>query len=148
LPVPVFIDTNIVVYADDVAYPEKQAIAAALIANAYAAGDAVISTQVMQEYYNAAVNKLNMDAALAVERLRFFARFEVVSTTPQLVIVATDLHRLKRLSFWDALILQSAMSSGCHTLYSEDMNHGEIVNGVEIVNPFATAQKPKRKAAR
>jgi predicted nucleic acid-binding protein len=148
LPVPVFIDTNIVVYADDVAYPEKQAIAAALIANAYAAGDAVISTQVMQEYYNAAVNKLNMDAALAVERLRFFARFEVVSTTPQLVIAATDLHRLKRLSFWDALILQSAMSSGCHTLYSEDMNHGEIVNGVEIVNPFATAQKPKRKAAR
>jgi predicted nucleic acid-binding protein len=148
LPVPVFIDTNIVVYADDVAYPEKQAIAAALIANAYAAGDAVISTQVMQEYYNAAVNKLNMDAALAVERLRFFARFEVVSTTPQLVIVATDLHRLKRLSFWDALILQSAMSSGCHTLYSEDMNHGEIVNGVEIVNPFATAQKPKRKVAR
>lgn len=145
---PVFIDTNIVVYADDVAYPEKQAIAAALIANAYAAGDAVISTQVMQEYYNAAVNKLNMDAALAVERLRFFARFEVVSTTPQLVIVATDLHRLKRLSFWDALILQSAMSSGCHTLYSEDMNHGEIVNGVEIVNPFATAQKPKRKVAR
>jgi predicted nucleic acid-binding protein len=103
---------------------------------------------VMQEYYNAAVNKLNMDAALAVERLRFFARFEVVSTTPQLVIVATDLHRLKRLSFWDALILQSAMSSGCHTLYSEDMNHGEIVNGVEIVNPFATAQKPKRKVAR
>lgn len=138
---PVFIDTNIAVYADDAAYPDKQAIAAALIAETYQKGEAVISTQVMQEYYNAAVNKLKIDAAFAVERLRFFARFEVVSATPQLVIAATDLHRLHSLSYWDALILQSAISSGCHTLYSEDLNHGQIINGVKIVNPFATLKK-------
>jgi predicted nucleic acid-binding protein len=141
----VFIDTNIAVYADDAAYPEKQAIAAALIADAYQKGEVVISTQVMQEYYNAAVNKLKIDAAIAVERLRFFARFEVVSATPQLVLAATDLHRLHSLSFWDALILQSAISSGCHTLYSEDLNHGEIIHGVKIVNPFALAKKQNKK---
>ena len=145
---PVFIDTNIVVYADDAAYPEKQAIAAALIGDAYRKGEAVISTQVMQEYYNAAVNKLKIDTAFAVERLRFFCKFEVVSATPQLVIAATDLHRLHSLSFWDALILQSAISSGCHTLYSEDMNNGEIVGGVKIINPFAGTQKQKRKVTR
>ncbi len=145
---PVFIDTNIAVYADDRAYPDKQAIAAALIADCYRKGEAVISTQVMQEYYHAAVNKLKIDAAFAVKRLRFFAGFEVVAATPQLVIAATDLHRLHSLSFWDAMILQSAISSGCHTLYSEDMNHGEIIGGVKIVNPFAATQKKKRKAAR
>jgi predicted nucleic acid-binding protein len=132
----VFIDTNIAIYADDAAYPDKQAIAAKLIASAYQQGDAVISTQVLQEYYYAAVHKLRLDAAFAAERLRFFSRFEVVTVTPQLVLAATDLHRLMSVSFWDALILQAAISSGCHTLYSEDMNHGEIVNGVKIVNPF------------
>jgi predicted nucleic acid-binding protein len=135
--VPAFIDTNIAVYADDNAYPKKQRIAAKLIADLYTSGDAVISTQVMQEYYNAAVNKLKIDAAFAVERLRFFAKFEVVSATPQIVIAATDLHRLRSLSFWDSMILQSAITSGCDTLYSEDMSDGEIVNGVKIVNPFA-----------
>jgi predicted nucleic acid-binding protein len=135
--VPSFIDTNIVVYADDSAFPKKQRIAAKLVADLYTSGDAVISTQVMQEYYNAAVNKLKIDAAFAVERLRFFAKFEVVSATPQIVIAATDLHRLRNLSFWDSMIIQSAITSGCDTLYSEDMSDGEIVNGVKIVNPFA-----------
>lgn len=134
---PAFIDTNIVVYADDAAYPKKQKIAAKLIADLYKNGDAVISAQVMQEYYNAAVNKLRIDPAFAVERLRFLAKFEVVSATPQIVIAATDLHRLRNLSFWDSMILQAAITSGCDTLYSEDMQDGEIVNGVKIVNPFA-----------
>lgn len=134
---PAFIDTNIVVYADDAAYPKKQKIAAKLIADLYKKGDAVISAQVMQEYYNAAVNKLRIDPAFAVERLRFLAKFEVVSATPQIVIAATDLHRLRILSFWDSMILQAAITSGCDTLYSEDMQDGEIVNGVKIVNPFA-----------
>jgi predicted nucleic acid-binding protein len=132
-----FIDTNIMVYADDAAFPRKQAIAAALIAQRYREGDAVISSQVMQEYYNAAVNKLKIEPSIAVQRLQFFANFQVVSATPQLVIAATDLHRLRKLSFWDALILQAAITSGCDTLYSEDLNAGEIINGVKIVNPFA-----------
>jgi predicted nucleic acid-binding protein len=135
--VPAFIDTNVVVYADDAAYPKKQKIAAKLIADLYKKGDAVISAQVMQEYYNAAVNKLRIDPAFAVERLRFLSKFEVVSATPQIVIAATDLNRLRNLSFWDSMILQAAITSGCDTLYSEDMQDGEIVNGVKIVNPFA-----------
>jgi predicted nucleic acid-binding protein len=52
------------------------------------------------------------------------------------VIAATDLHRLRNLSFWDSMNLQAAITSGCDTLYSEDMQDGEIVNGVKIVNPF------------
>jgi predicted nucleic acid-binding protein len=131
-----FFDTNILIYADDNADTQKQLVASKLIANAYVQGNAVISAQVMQEYYNVAVNKLKIEAAFAAQRLRFFAKFEVVSATPQLVIAATELHRLHQLSFWDAMIVQSAITSGCNTLFSRDMNDGQIIQGVKITNPF------------
>lgn len=131
-----FIDTNILVYADDAAFPQKQTAAAELIARLYRDGDAVISSQVMQEYYQAAISKLKLPADFAAARLRFFASFQVVTPTPQLVIEATDLHRLRSLSFWDALIVQAAVTSGCNTLYSGDLNANEVINGVKIVNPF------------
>ena len=132
----VFLDTNILVYAEDADSAGKQAIAAALVAEGYLKGEAVISTQVMMEYYNVAVRKLKLEPAFAAQRLRLFAKFRTVSTTPQLVLAATDLHRLHSLSFWDAMILQAAITSGCDTLYSEDFNAGQIVSGVKIVNPF------------
>lgn len=132
----VFLDTNILVYAEDADSAGKQAIAAALVAECYLKGEAVISTQVMMEYYNVAVRKLKLEPAFAAQRLRLFAKFRTVSTTPQLVLAATDLHRLHSLSFWDAMILQAAITSGCDTLYSEDFNAGQIVSGVKIVNPF------------
>lgn len=132
----VFLDTNILVYAEDADSAGKQAIAAALVAEGYLKGEVVISTQVMMEYYNVAVRKLKLEPAFAAQRLRLFAKFRTVSTTPQLVLAATDLHRLHSLSFWDAMILQAAITSGCDTLYSEDFNAGQIVSGVKIVNPF------------
>ncbi len=132
----VFLDTNVLVYAEDADSSGKQVIAAALIAEFYLKGEAVISTQVMMEYYNVAVKKLKLEPAFAAQRLRLFAKFRTVSTTPQLVLAATDLHRLHSLSFWDAMILQAAITSGCDTLYSEDFNAGQIVSGVKIVNPF------------
>ncbi len=132
-----FFDTNVLVYADDAAFPEKQRTAASLIAERYRDGTAVISTQVMQEYYNAATKKLHLEPEFAVRRLRFFARMQVVNATPQLILEATDIHRLNRISFWDAMIVQSAKVSGCTTLYSEDLNAGQSISGVQIINPFA-----------
>lgn len=132
-----FIDTNVLVYAEDAAFPKKQRVAAALVADLYRQGNAVISTQVMQEYYNTAVSKLKLDAAFAVERLKWFAKFQLVTVTPHIIIAATDVHRLRSISFWDALIVQAAITSGCDTLYSEDLNAGESINGVKIINPFA-----------
>ena len=124
-----FFDTNVAVYADDGAFPEKQRIAANLIAEHYRNGTGVVSTQVMQEYYNAATRKLRLEPELAVRRLRFFARMQVVNATPQLILEATDVHRLNRISFWDAMIVQSAKISGCNTLYSEDLNAGQSIIG-------------------
>ncbi len=131
-----FIDTNNFLYAEDSAYPKKQHIASRLISEAYINGSAVISSQVIQEFYNAAVGKLKLDAAFAVERLQFFAKFQVVLPTQQLILSATTLHRTCSLSFWDSMIVQAAITSGCDTLYSEDMQSGETINGVKTKNPF------------
>ena len=101
-----------------------------------AAGTAVISTQVLQEFVNVALRKLRLPPALIRERLDFYRRFELVAATPELMTGALDLHVLHKLSFYDALILQAAIVSGCQRLLSEDLQHGATFGGVRIVNPL------------
>ena len=130
------LDTHILVYADAADEPVKQQRAIALIRQHRAAGTAVLSTQVLQEFMNVAVRKLRLPAALIRERLAFYRRFDLVPATPDLLAGALDLHLLHSLSFCDALILQAAISSACQILWSEDMQHGAVIAGVRIVNPF------------
>ena len=130
------LDTNILVYADAADEPAKQARAISLIRQQRAAGTAVLSTQVLQEFVNVALRKLRLPPALVRERLAFYRRFDLVPTTPDLLAGALDLHLLHSLSFYDALIVQAASSGGCRQLLSEDMQHGAVIGGVRIVNPF------------
>ena len=130
------LDTNILVYADAADEPAKQARAISLIRQHRAAGTAVLCTQVLQEFVNVALRKLRLPPALVRERLAFYRRFDLVPTTPDLLAGALDLHLLHSLSFYDALIVQAASSGGCRQLLSEDMQHGAVIGGVRIVNPF------------
>ena len=130
------LDTHILVYADAADEPAKQARAISLIRQHRAAGTAVLSTQVLQEFVNVALRKLRLPPALVRERLAFYRRFDLVPTTPDLLAGALDLHLLHSLSFYDALIVQAASSGGCRQLLSEDMQHGAVIGGVRIVNPF------------
>jgi predicted nucleic acid-binding protein len=61
------------------------------------------------------------------------------------VLAAIDLHRLHQLSFWDALIVRSAIKSGCRRIYTEDLQHGRRYDGVEIVNPFSSSGAVERR---
>ena len=131
-----FLDTNILVYADAGDELVKQERALSLIGEKRLTGTGVISTQVLQEYANVALRKLGLPVALLRERLGFFARFEVVTTTPALIASALDLHALRGVLFYDALIVEAAIASGCACLFSEDMQDGAILGGVRIVNPF------------
>jgi predicted nucleic acid-binding protein len=131
-----FFDTNILVYADAGDEPVKQKRTLSLISEHRLNGTGVVSTQVLQEYANVALRKLALPAALVRERLSFYARFEVVMTTPSLIADALDLYALRGVSFYDALIVQAAMASGCARLLSEDMQDGAILGGVRVVNPF------------
>jgi predicted nucleic acid-binding protein len=131
-----FVDTNIFVYADDRSAKTKRVRARAVLSELIRHKRAVVSTQVMQEYFAAAVKTLGLSperARLRVERLN---RLDVVLIRPELILGAIDLCRLHPLSFWDALVVRSASAAGCGRLLSEDLQDGQTIDGVRIENPF------------
>jgi predicted nucleic acid-binding protein len=132
----VFLDTNILVYSLDQADAAKKAKCRGLIRSLTAESKGVISTQVMQEFYVAATGKLGADPLLTKDILRSLERFETVVVSPSLIKEAIDCSIINRLSFWDALIIVSAESARCGILWTEDLNHGQIIRGVRIENPL------------
>jgi len=91
----------------------------------------------MQEYYWSSTRKLGVDPVVATEKLVLFARADVLRPSADDVIEAARLGTEQVLSFWDAMILQMALRGGCSVLFSEDMQHGRRIAGLEIRNPFA-----------
>ena len=132
----VFVDTNILVYADDAAAGKKRRQARDVFEDLVAGGRAVVSTQVLQEYFVAATRKLKMSAEDARARVELFNQLDVVLIQPDMIVDAIDLHRLHQLSFWDALIIRSAVAGGCSRLLSEDLHDGGSIAGVRVENPF------------
>jgi predicted nucleic acid-binding protein len=131
-----FFDTNVLVYSDDPASPEKQKRAIDLIQVHRLDRSGVISIQVLQEYFVASTKKLGLDPGFAKSKVEVWARFQVVEPGVGDVLAAIDLHRLSGVSFWDALIVRCAKEAGCSVLLSEDMQHGQAIDGVRITNPF------------
>lgn len=131
-----FIDTNILVYADAGDEPVKQERALRLVAAARLSGEGVVSTQVLQEFANVALRKLRLPPGLVRERLKFYAGFEVVPVTADLIAAAVDLHASHQLALYDALIVRAAIAAGCARLWSEDMHDGLRLGGLQIANPF------------
>lgn len=144
----VFIDTNVFVYADDAGAGPKQARARAVIAPLLLARRAVVSTQVMQEYFNTAVRKLNMPPERARWRVEALARLEVVVIRPELILAAIDLHRLNGVSLWDALVIKCASVAGCSKVITEDLNNGQTIDGVRVENPFAQPSRSEEPRGR
>lgn len=132
-----FFDTNILVYADDADSPAKRDRAISLFAAHVRAETAVISLQVLQEYYAAATRKLHISAELAQRKVEILKRIRTVRFDANDIIAAIELHRLHTISFWDALILHAARRANAAVLYSEDLQAGSTIAGVAIVNPFA-----------
>lgn len=132
----VFFDTNVLAYAQDHDVPDKRERSRQLIAEVVAAGTGVVSTQVLQEFYVTATRKMHVSPLAAKRVLQSFTIFELVQISPALIEQAIDRSVLSQLSFWDALIVSASASSGCTTIYSEDLNAGQVIDGVRIVNPF------------
>jgi predicted nucleic acid-binding protein len=131
-----FLDTNVLVYSDDPRDPGKQLKALNLIEDHLRLRTGVVSLQVLQEYFVTTTGKLKLDAELAKRRVEAFARLHVAEPSIKDILAAIDLHRLYRLSYYDALILRMAKQTGCRVLLTEDMQHGQELGGVRIVNPF------------
>jgi predicted nucleic acid-binding protein len=131
-----FLDTNILVYACDGSNPGKQRRARSLISDAYRTRMGCVSTQVLQEYFVVTTRKAGIAPVDARAQIVKLKELNVVQVDPDLVIGAIDLHIIHRLSFWDALVVKSAVVAGCRRLYSEDLQHDSVVDGVRIANPF------------
>ena len=131
-----FLDTNVLVYADDKAAPAKRRRAVELVAEHRRAGTGVVSLQVLQEYFVAATRKLGVDAATARRKVELLSELDVAAPDLSDVLAAIDLHRLHAFSFWDALVFRAATQSGCTVLYSEDFQDRRELDGVRVVNPF------------
>jgi predicted nucleic acid-binding protein len=137
VPERAFLDTNVLLYADDLAAGNKRSRALALLGTLIANRQAVLSTQVLQEYYVNATRKLGVAPEVARRKVEALSKLDIVVIQEELILAAIDLHRLERLSFWDALVIRSAASAGCRRLLSEDMASGRTIAGVKIENPFS-----------
>lgn len=130
-----FFDTNVLVYAHAGDEPQRRKTARKLLAAHLGDQTAVLSTQVLQEYFVAAT-RIGLPADLAQQHLATYAQANVVQVTTELILSAIDLHRLQRLSFWDALIVRSARAGGCSVLFTEHLQQGQSYDGVRVQNPF------------
>lgn len=131
-----FLDTNILLYAGSAAAADasKRRIAEELISSRRFG----ISTQVVQEYIANALGKkaLGLGARNVQGLLDSLPDLVVLPVTVPLIRKAWSLRSRHTLSYWDAAILTAAQELGCHTLYSEDLNHGQTYDGVKVINPF------------
>ena len=131
-----FLDTNILVYADDHSSAVKQTKAQNLIAEGRRSGNAVLSTQILQEYFVATTRKLGVPADIASAKIAIYSRFPLAIIDSEDILAAIDLHRLHQFSLWDALVIRAALQMKCRILYTEDLQHERRIDGLTIVNPF------------
>jgi predicted nucleic acid-binding protein len=135
-----FVDTNIVVYAHDQTAGDKRDRARSLLAELWESGEGCLSVQVLQEFFVTVTRKVPkpLDAPSAAAIIADLSHWHVHSPGPEDVLSAIDSHRRQGISFWDAMIVCSAASLGCTTLYSEDLHPGQQYEGVRVRNPFVT----------
>jgi len=133
-----FVDTNILVYAHDRAAGPKRQRSLELIERLWTSGQGVLSTQVLQEL---CVNlRRRVVPPLPADEIRRliqdYLSWEVVVNTPTSIIQALEVEVRYKISFWDALILHAAESSGAAVLYSEDLAAGQKYGAIQVINPL------------
>ncbi len=133
-----FVDTNVLIYAHDRSAGVKQARAKALIQELWKNENGCLSIQVLQEFYYNVTKKIAtpINRAEAAENIRLLSQWKVHSPRPQDVLNAIQIQEQYPLSFWDALIINSAARMGCEVVWSEDLNAGQTYGGVAVRNPF------------
>lgn len=130
----IFLDTNVLVYSYAVTEPIKRTQALAAIGS----GQAWVSTQVLIEFVNVSHRKLKAawpDIQLSLVELN--ANYQVVPTSAATIAHATRLADRYGFSWFDSLIVAAALECDCETLYSEDLQHGQVIeDSLRVMNPF------------
>ena len=136
----VFLDTNIFIYAIDTSpsYRRNQEIARKLIATHIQNETGVVSIQVLQEFFVVSTGKLKvpLSSKEALEYIQYMSILEIIQPNLDMIITAIHLHKKHLLSFWDAMVIQTARAADCSLLLSEDLNSGFRLGSLTIQNPF------------
>ena len=133
----VFFDTNVLLYLYSGADLAKQAHAQRLALEHV--GRIVVSTQVVQEFYTAGRRKIGMPQSELEEAVQELLVLPLVMTGPPEIRAAIRFEQRYRISFWDALVVQAAESSGAAVLFSEDLPDGQTYGNVRVANPLKLA---------
>jgi predicted nucleic acid-binding protein len=136
--VPIFVDTNVLVYARDSSEPDKQPLAHRWLESLWQRRSGRLSIQVLHEFYVTVTRKLEpgMPAAEARRDIQDLLRWGPLALDASLIESAWLLEDQHRIAFWDALIVAAARRSGCEHLLSEDLQDGQDFGGTRVLNPF------------
>lgn len=146
----VFVDANILIYAHDSEAGAKHAVAGREVKALWEARRGVVSIQVLQEFYVNVTRKIArpIHRADAREVIDAYRAWTVVEVGADDVLRASGIEERNKISFWDAMIVSAAVKAGATTILSEDLNAGQAIEGIEIVNPFATLRPLPRERRR
>ena len=133
-----FLDTNILVYAYDVDEKVKHQIAKDILVECWKSRSGALSTQVLQEFYVTITRKLPKKIPVPEARkiLREFLAWPMYQIAPADIVKASELEEKSGYTFWDSLVITAAQNTNAEILYSEDMQDGQQIGDLKIINPF------------
>ncbi|MBX3030439.1 MAG: PIN domain-containing protein [Chloroflexi bacterium] len=143
-----FVDTNVLVYAHDVAAGRKRWQARDRLASLWRDSDGSVSAQVLQELYMNVTRKIPTPVRSVEARrlVRNYARWPLHRPDLEELLEATDVAERNQISFWDALIVVSARAMGAEVLLTEDLSHGQVIEGIRVEDPFMEDPHPSDPA--
>lgn len=138
MTVKTFVDTNVLIYAHDIQAGRKQEKASQVLGDLWQTKTGVVSTQVLQEFYVNVTRKIPtpIKRSTAKDIIKQYSVWQVVESDVDMILRASELEERHALSFWDAMIIAAARKAGAARILTEDLSHGEIIDGVVIENPF------------
>jgi len=137
-----FIDTNVIVYAHVDIHDQRSATARDLIFTLSGTDSAVISIQVLNELFFTAVRKFKLSRTIARDMVRSLDGLVVIDLTRSITRMAQDIAVDHQFTIYDSLVIAAAKSAGCDRIYTEDLTHNQVVQGIKIINPFLEQATP------
>lgn len=135
----VFVDTNVLIYAHDIDASTKHEVANRVLQDLWRERTGVISLQVLQEFYVNVTRKIKHPISKISARL-IISSYEIWYAESMLADISTAfrIEDEAQIGFWDALIIASAVRVGASQILSEDLNAGQAIAGIRVVNPFSS----------
>jgi predicted nucleic acid-binding protein len=131
-----FIDTNVLVYAAAAAPHEEEKRRRAF--QRIEARDFGLSTQVLAEFYVTTTRKVRRPIPVedAAEWVEWLSEFDLIAVDAALVRIGIELSQRFQVSYWDGAVIGAAEALGARTLFTEDLNHGQLYGSVRVIDPF------------